>query len=373
MGVNYNVVLSSVLGVDIGEAYPLVSLQAARSFNTIGSLTMRVKDDHFPPWFWRKNMRLKVYRSSDNGPYALLGNTVWLLKSALWLYSEGEWEITAKDTLSIVDGPLVAYTQDTIYADKTFENGNQDTPENLMRIYVSENMGVDALDTERDRSDYLDVEALHGFGGAETGKTASYQELFSVLTSLASDSEAAGFPLIMDVVPVADERFEFRVRKEYLGSDRTTGEGKISFSSNLNNLTDVQMLWDYSIEATVAIVGGIGDGAGRFITTVKNDVRINDNPFNRVERFVDMSDELDESVLETEGGIFLQKNSSKLIVTAQVVDVPGLRFGKDYFYGDKVTVTAGSYEIPCVLNAFSTSWSGGEEQLDLRLKGELAV
>lgn len=372
MSVNFNVVIADAFGVELQVASSLVSLQAARAFNTIGSGTLVLNDSDYPPWFWRKNMRIKIYRSSDNGPFALLGNTEWFLKSANWKYSEGVWEIGLKDTISILDGPLIAYPQDTIYADKTFENINSDTPNNLMRAFVRENMGSLAVDPDRDRSEWLDVEADRVYGD-ETEKTASYQELLGVLTSIAADSEAAGVPLVMDVVPIADNRYEFRVKHDFLGSDRSSGPGKVAFASGLNNIKDIQFLWDYNTDTTVAYVGGVGDGAGRFTVVVSDYKRVNLNPFNRYERFVDLRDEDSETVLESEGLTYIQKNRSKLVISAQVVDIPGLRFGRDYFYGDRVMVSAGTYEIPCLINAFSTSYSNGEEQLDLRLKGELPL
>lgn len=372
MADNINVVIHDEYGKALRRAGGLISVQSARSFNTVGSLTMRVSDRDYPIDFWRKNMRIKVYYSTDNGPFHLVGNTVWFVKSFRWLYSESAWEVVAKDTLSIVDGPLVGYPQDTTYADKTAENGNNDKADNLMRAYVSENMGAATVDVNRNQSAYLDVEDPLSLG-APTEKTAGYQELFSTLTALTEASAEGGINLVMDVVPIAEERFIFRVFKEYLGSDRATGTGIVAFSPSLNNITDVELAWDYSSEVTMVFVGGVGEGAGRFIYEKFDFNRINRSPFNLIERFIDKSDDDDAAVLDAEAKTFLQKNTPKLTISARTVDIPGLKFGKDFFYGDRVLVAVGNYSVQCVVNAFTLNFADGKAEIEVRLRGEVEL
>lgn len=361
---HYTATLDTPNGTPIGYIPNFISLAAARSFNTVGSMTLAIHERHSPQT-WAKDMQFKLFRGVPNGPSVLLGNTHWLVQKARWLWSSHTWEITATDAIGILDNPIVAYAPDTVYADKTYENGNQGYTDNLLRAYVRENLGSTALDTDR-RNPLITVEDDLSLGPVAE-KTASWQELLSTLTGIASDSEGLGTPLFFEMVPTANGGFLFVVKTDYLGSDRSA---KVVFSPSFNNLTEVELEWDFTNAATAAYVGGVGDGAGRLVTQVEDATGLDRSPFARMERFVDMREEDRTTVLQEEGRAFLTKAQPKVVLNAKALDTPSLMFGRDYFYGDKVKATVGRFDFTPVISAFSVQYENGNENLDLRLKAD---
>lgn len=364
----YNVTVLDPGGGNERQIAGLLEVQVARSFNTVGNATFQFSDRYYRPSDWVPNMRFKVFRRTPTGTYRLLGNTVWFLKQPIWHYSSKTWEIKTEDTISILNNPLVAYTSDTLYADKTIDNGNYDYADNLLKAYVRENMGSLAQDGARNLEAYLTVDGNSSLGPL-TEKTASFQELLSVLTSICQDAEGQGVPIYFDVVPSGEQTFVFRTYKDFLGQDKTTGPGAVSFGTSWNNLTEIDIAWDYATQVTVAYVGGVGDGAGRLIEKVEDRDALLRNPFARIERFVDMKDEDRSSVLQAAGRTYLAKQKAKATLTGRVIDTPYFVFGRDFDYGDQVRAAVGTFEFISVLSAFSAHWTGGKEELDLRLKG----
>lgn len=364
---DYTALVRSSTNVDKGVLAPLISLQAARSLNTVGTATFRLPEI-YDPSYWQRYMRFPIYREAG-GARNLLGNTIWFFESAKWLYSDHQWEITAKDALTLINRPIVAYTQDTLYADKTLDNGNQAPADDLMKAFVRENMGALVVDPDRSISTYVTVEGDKSLGPV-TEKTASFQDLFGTLTGIAGDSDSLGTPLYFDLVPQANGTFLFVVRTRFLGTDRTS---RVVFSPAFNNLSEVELVFDYTNDVTVVYVGGVGDGAGRLIQTVIDTTRLAKSPFSRKEAFLDMRDEEDTTVLEAEGRAFLAKNTPKVVLNGTAVDTQTALFGRDYSFGDLVQAVAGKYKFNCLVSAFSVDYNSGKDAVDVKLKGEATL
>jgi hypothetical protein len=363
--ITYTALLETAYGVPLGRFDRVYSIQAARAFNTVGSTTLLVPDTYGPE-LWHRDLRVKLYRSINNGPRYLLGNTVWFMRSFKWLHNQKKWQISGKDALSILERSLVAYTSDTLYADKTIDNGNSDTSDNLMKAFLRENIGSLAQNTARDLSAYVTIEDDLSYA-AVTEKTAAGRDLFSVLNELVNDALANGVKLVFDLVPNSDGTFRFRVFKNYLGVSRPN----VIFSPAFRNITDVEINYEYANEVTVARVGGEGQDADRLITEVKDDARIVQSPFGRIEKFVDDKDIDSVTVLQADGNAYLAKYTPRITLDGKLIDTPQLVFGRDYFYGDSVTSAVDNLNFPCVFDTFNLTFENGVETLDLKLHGEL--
>jgi hypothetical protein len=372
MSISYFLSFADPYGNSMNLQPKVLEVQAARSVNTVGSATVRIAVD-VPFDFWRRDMRVKIYRRAGSGTPYLLGNTVWLARKFIWDETTENWIIEGMaDSLSIINRRIIAYTEDTLYADKIIDNGSDDPADNVMKEFIRENYGASAVDPERDLSTYLTIADDHSLGPV-IEKTAAFQDTFGVLTDIVSDAQALGTNLFFDLLPINQGKWLFEVFKDKLGADRANNRPFAQFGPEYKNLADLQLIWDYSEEATFAYIGGDGEGAGRLLITQEDEVRTSKSPFNRIEIFVDGRDEVDETIMDTLGRTELNKRTPRLKLSAKALDTPQLQFGRNYFYGDLVRVTVANFVFSCLVNAFSVSYSEGKEEMDVQLTGEIAI
>lgn len=366
--ISYSVTIQNAYGQNLKSVSNIISLQAARAANQIGSGSI-VLPDEYSPDYWGRDMRFKIYRRAGSGPRYLLGNTVWLGRRFKKSVSGKFWTISLKDSLDLVNRHVVAYTSETTYADKTIEEGNQDEADNLMKAFLRENYGTLAVDTLRNLSVYFSIEENKSLGQI-VEKSASFQETFSVLTSLSNDSAERGTKLFFDMNLDAQDKLIFRVFKDKLGADRLTGSQAARFGAQFNNLTDIELEWNYEDEFTVVYVGGMGQGAAQLVEEEKDNPRILKSPFGRRESYLTFTDIDVDTVLESEGKSFLWKHTPRIILNAKAIDTPSLQFGRNYFYGDRVLAVVDGMEFTCHVDAFSVGFEKEKEELDVKLRGE---
>lgn len=374
MSISYTATVQDPFGFNLMNVGRVEELRAARAVNSVGSATL-ILPDKYAPEYWRRDMRFRLYRKSGSARH-LLGNTIWFARKFKQSWSGKFWEIGLQDACSILGRHIVAYKQETVFADKTFLNDADDCADNLMKQYLRENMWVFSLqDQNRNLGNHFYVEDNRNLGPV-VEKTASYAEILSTLTGLVNDAAELGTKLYFDVfvekntIPntIYPELLVFRVFKDHLGTNRSSGLTIAHFGPQFGNLTDIELEWNYEDEYTAVYAGGMGQGAARLVVSQKNDERIILSPFGRRETFIDVNDVDVESVLEDEARAKLYKHTPKVALNARVVDTPQLQFGRDYFYGDLVKASVGVLDFVPLIDAFSVNYAGGKEELDIRFR-----
>lgn len=368
MVINYAITVQNAQGQNLKNISNLISLQASRSANQIGTGTLVFPDEYLPD-YWQRDMRFKIYRRAGSGPRYLLGDTVWLARKFRKSVTGKFWTINLVDALDLLGRHVVAYKQETIYSEKTVVNGNQDEADNLIKAFIRENYGSLATDTLRDLSSYITIEENKSLGQI-VEKTASYQNTFDVITALANDSAERGTKLYFDMTQAASEKLIFRVMKDKLGADRTSGSAAARFGQQYKNLTDIELEYNYQDEYTVVYVGGMGQGAAQLVEEEKDNPRILKSPFGRRESYISFTDVDVDTVLESEGKAFLGKHTPRIALQAKAIDTPALQFGRNYFYGDLVKAVVDGMEFNCHVDAFSVRFENQKEDLDVRLRGD---
>jgi hypothetical protein len=351
----YKFVLMDQLGQDITTLTGVVSLTASRALNTVGSATVTFLDD-LGIESLRYDNRIAIYRNDY-----LLGNTHWLIKKPTKI--RNGWIANCKDTLSIPDDRQVAYARETIFSEKTVEFGTNGPADDLMKAFMRENLGSSATDTTRDLSSYLTIEQNLSLGQS-VEKSASQQSIFSVMKSMADDSKNKGTDLYFDIIP-SPSKLLFFVRSGHLGNNN---QG-IVFSRENNNLQEEQISWDYENEKTVIYVQGYGRGATQIIRKVSDTDRAMRSPFGIRETSINRTDIDVDSVLDSEGSIELSRLRAKQTLTGVVQENDNTVFGRDFNYGDLVTIAIDNISAPALFRAFSVSVDNGQENLDIRLEG----
>jgi len=363
---NYAIELTDPYGHHV-ENLDWLSFDCSRALNTLGNATFTIAG-RYPIGFFRKNQQIKIHRHTHRGGY-LVGRTVWFVTQFSYDEDERIWTVRAEDTLRILNNPIVAYLADTIYADKTFDNNNEGKADDLMKVYVRENLGVDATDSARDYSAYLTVEPETHEGGF-TEKQASYRRLLSVLQELAEDSAATGTQVYFDVmfIEAASPQFVFTTRVGDLYGDRSP---LLTFSKGNGTVEKGVLDWDYSKEVTYAYVGGDGQGAERLVSEEDSGLDTG-APFERVEELFDARDSYASSVLKSTARAELEKAQGVLNLTANLKETNEIKFGHEFDFGQKVKIAIRGYETTAIIDKFSIQAErGGQDQLDIQVKGSV--
>lgn len=369
-----------LIGVD-GETLLVIddaiSVVAARSFNTDGSCTLIIPD-YYQRDYFRMHTRMLLWRHDYDGVPRSFGRTVWFLKKIDHDHDDQSLSLSFVDTFAMLKGRLVGYTADGTYANKTMEEYQVFTYiellriANMMRAYVRENVGAEALDPRRTiPSIVVEEDRPEGPFGE---KQASFQELGATLTDLAHMAEAKGTPLFYDLLPISGGRFLFKVWSDIYGIDRSEDStNPLLLTEDSGFLTEIHEVEDYSNVASFCWALGEGSGGSQLLETGENLTVSRSDPFGRIEMTVTASDTSNITVLADTAITALAGRLPKRTLACRVVENSALVFQKDLDYGDKLMVQVGPNQYNCVLNAIATNWQDGEEDLTLRLAGEVPL
>lgn len=350
-----------------------IMVEAARSFNTVGAATLIIPD-FIDRRSLRKNTRMKLWRRGLDGTTRLFGDTHWFLRRIKHSYTDKTYTLEFQDAMLLLGFRLVAYTSETPYADKTMEEFGLVSPDdtlridNMMRAYVRENYTADALDADR-ISTRIIVEADRSI--APYGdQSAAWKKLDDTLNSLAGMSAEKGLELFYDLLPQPDDTFLFKVWDKVRGQDRGSDSASIlTLSEELNQLTDVEEVEDFTDTGTYVYVLGYDRGPSQVIVEQSNDIEIANDPFGRVE-FTEQAPDIDvDRVLENIGQAALQGKRPRRTVSARVVEGTGIVYGRDYNYGDRVMILVGTRKYNAHVRAVRSRWAEGWEDLEVHLDG----
>lgn len=377
MTISFTAEIMDTTGNRITPIEKVISIEAARAFNTAGSASMVIPDT-MDKRFFKYNTRMRLWRRGHDGTSGLFGDTVWFARKIKHSHKDRTYTIDFEDAFSLLNLRIVAYTSDTTYADKTIETFDLIVPDNRLRIdnmmrqYVRENYGPLSEEVAR-RNSLIVVEEdknLADYGS----KTASWQRLGDTLLDLARQSAEKGLELFFDLVPQPDGTFLFKVWDTVRGVNRGDGSPSIlTLSEHLNHLSEVEEIEDYSNLGTYVYVLGYGNGPSQITVGAGNDAQIRADPFGRVEYTISDPEVSLESTLEDMGKASLRGRRPKRLVSARVVDGSGIIYGRNYGYGDRVMAHIGNRKYNCHINAVRTRWSAGVEDLEIRLSGQEAL
>lgn len=373
----YTIELFDASGKYLATVEDAFSIAASRAFNTKGSATIVIPADYPREWF-DYDTHFKLWRTGTSRVPHLFGDTVWFLRNFKGRKSTRQYQITAVDTLGILEKRKVAYTAETPYADKTLEEFALVTPndslriDNMMRAYMRENFGSLALDGAR-IADEIAIERNRSM--APYGeKEAAWADLEAVLTDLARQSAGKGTELFYDLIPQDNNTYMFKIWREVRGIDRGIDSNKpLEFDDESGVLTDVEEEVDYSNYGNYCYVLGYDKGPSQIIVEVADTARIRKSVLGRVEFTYEDSDSDVASVLEAEGQAALRGKRGIRSVAAKISAAATLNYGDQFAYGDRVIMRVDGQRYNVMLDAVATSWAQGVENLDIRLNGSQSL
>lgn len=232
------------------------------------------------------------------------------------------------------DSAIDLQTADAYYTD----SGDAET---VVLDLIDKNCGSSALDQRR--FPHLVIPASE-----ERGETVPVSARFDNLLDVAGSLATAG-GIGFRIVQVGNQL-------QLLIDEPSEVKGR--FSPKIGNLTD----WGWALtapQATRAIVAGQGEGTARTLIE-RGNADAESAWSERIEVFVDARDTDDLSVLQQRGDELLADAGGVGGLSQTAIDVPGMRFARNFNLGDLAVVDLGGFVITDRIRQVSISASATE-------------
>ena len=185
----------------------------------------------------------------------------------------------------------------------------------------------------------LSIEA-DGAGGSTIAPEVAWRGLLESLQEFAEDIGGGDFNVDLDSDDAVT--FTFTWHDDQLGTDRTWGNGvntPVILSARRGNVQNLLYKKSRLGEITSVIIGGQGDGVGRAVVTRDNATAIADSPWNTVESFLNMSNLIGTTELNSAGDAELEKGRLIETVECDLLLVGGATvYGNHLDLGDLITI-----------------------------------
>jgi hypothetical protein len=378
MSATFVIDLVDINGNAILPDVAFTKLDYSRGFATVGSMNV-VLGPGYDPGQFERDSNLRIWRTPQGGGTALEASGIWFVRSKEIDLNTGIITLGCEDQMGLLKRRIVGYRSQTILADHAID-GTYDPMEaadDMMKAYVRENMGADAVwpvggapDTDRNLEPYFIVEDDKTLAPI-VNETASMKTVFDTLKSIRDKAREAtpSTELFFDVKANANGVFEFRTLIGSLGLDQQDAIGGLIFSVENNSLTKATLTWDWEKELTYAYIGVGGHTSSHDVQRYPaSDGRDTANHWNRIETYI--AGEETTTVSEQALSV-VEAARPKIVLNAQTVDTPDIKYGIHYFYGDSVWVQAAGYTFLCHIHSIKNRVSDGNENPVVNLVGEI--
>lgn len=210
-------------------------------------------------------------------------------------------------------------------------------------------------------------------GDVHAAKTVTGEITFATVSeacrSLADLAIENGERIIYDFIYDADKRnLVFTVWVGRRGSDLTK---RVLFSTTAGNVSELKMVKDYSQEVTWVHVGGEGQAKQKVVAGVMG-AAFQRTPWYPIESYIDGSNTKSAIDLMNKKGMReINRRAARWIFSAKSVDRSGTQFGREYNYGDVVTVQHRGQSSTCRIKSIRLRYDAGREsEIDVPLESE---
>jgi hypothetical protein len=333
-------------------------LKYQRSQNAYGLLDVFMPLQRYEASSFGLDHRFTVTRKIPGKLVQIDTDTVYFHRDPMYMIKGGKEVVRmrAYDANYLLAGRTVDYAAGSAQADKT------DPIDDMMKEIVLENFGSSAP-AARDISDLLAIQSSTADGPSLT-KAFARKNVLQLFQKLSLASIEAGTPVYFDVVASSATDLEFQTFINQRGTDRTaTSRNPIQLFHG-ENFIDATYSIARGKEATVCQVGGRGEGSARTTVEVENTDRLGESALNRREIFVDSRQDSDSDRLTATGQAALHKRRPDKRLTGQLVNSPGFKYGEDWGFGDKLTVTVFGITLDVRVSDVTVEVTGrGEESI----------
>ena len=353
---SYQIVIKTPTGLEVKRLSRVNMLRAGRTDRAMMPCEIVIPQTLTPNDF-SKDMLIEIWRDNGDGTITLDGETAYFLRG--WnFYRDSEGKdliyLYALDGNYIIDGREVEYAAESAQATKS------GVACDVIKAIMRENF-TDATPTTRNlASTYFGVDANDGAGASVT-KAFSRQQVLSTIQALVDQSRNAGTWITFDTVYDGALPFTFKTFTNQRGNDLRES---ITLSVEANTLNNPSLSFDYVNEKTAAYVAGRGENEARLVGSATS-TAINDTVWSRREAVTENFQVTTTAGLNNEARALLNKNKGKVTLTGQIASTKGLKYGRDWNYGDRVLATYLGYTFDCRINGYEINYSSnGDNTVD---------
>lgn len=352
----YSVYLNNSAGARLA-VLPFLSLTYRLAVCTVGALEVEVPPDVLP--LLSRDAQIEVWRSVDGGAEYLEGEKKWFIRA--WSQSLGldkRVTISAVCPNDILRRRIIAYEADTAFSDKS---GNAD---NVLKEYADDNLVT--IDASRDVVGSSGIGTLFSIApdlsqASNISVMAARDNLLETCRKICETSTMDGTYLAFDVVWTGF-RFELRTYTGQRGVDRRAG---VILGTEFGNFADGVYTENYGGEITCVIGGAQGVGSARTIAALSDSTRIAASPFGQIEAFLQgQASGYDSTSLGDQVSAALRAGRPVRTITGRVTDTPGTKYGRDWGWGDQVTVQVGGVNYGARIDLITVTVTGDEDTID---------
>lgn len=359
-GTTYSVWLLSPTGQYQALITRFTRLHYTLATNGIGVLDL-VAPPSFPMSYIQEDSRLLIYRQVAGGGKYLDGDAVWLIRD--WEESidaggKKQYTMLAYSGNDILNRPIIAYSQFSGQAAKA-----STYLDNTIKAFIRENLGSLATDTARNISSWLTVES-NVSAGPSAPKTAPLRQLLPTLREIAQTADNLGTPVFFDVIYNGGAALLARTYTQQRGVNHGSGSGQpVILSTRNGTIAEIKRAYSSADERNVIYLNGPG-------STQIDSIRTGISPYNRREFLLD-SGGAAGAALTAEGQAALKQYRPRVTYTAKIRDTEGIRYGREYGYGDRLTVETETWSAEARLDSVEITVEAGRESIDVELRVEL--
>jgi hypothetical protein len=360
---NYYVDVADPFGNRLAQIDSFLSLTYSRSVNGVTRMIMDMPPDTDRSLF-RLDGRLGIWRQPADGRIGLETDTVWLIRKfpQIRMLDSGERRLTvyAFNALELLARRIAAYASGEPEVDKSAE------ADDMIKEIVYENLGAGA-GVGRDWSALLSIQADATLC-AVVDKAFSRRNILTVCQEIADQTYIQTPRVYFDIICPTYGTLEFRTWINQRGTDRTRASGNpLILSAELGNVSQASYVEDYETEENFIYAGGEGEGLLREIATAQDDARIGASPFGMREGFRDSRQGPTGASLTAEAESRLNEMKPRRQFTCNLVDTEQIRYGRDWFWGDRVVVQFEDMEFECEIKQIDVQVVEGKETIGASL------
>lgn len=333
MAPSYQIIVKDRAGAQVAIITDFEYLTYTKQVNAPGLLQFRIRGNHAAISTFELDGQVEVYRRDAEAGIDWYADFYGLFRMERREASQNRkfWTAFCPGQMDFLRRAIVAYPAGT--ADRS--EFTSDPAETILKNLVTYNAttsGTTGDGRERNVDTWggnITVEA-DGAGGSTIDKACAWRPLLSALQEVA---DAGG--LDFDLVKTGAQAWQFRTYT-LLGTDRSAN---VVFSLAYGNMDNVTLERYALEEPTVAIVGGQGTEASRDIV-----IRTGTNyqaSYRSHEVFVSAQQYSTTAGLQAAGDARLYELEARNRLNFRTRDTAAVRYGRDWFVGDKVT---GRYE-----------------------------
>lgn len=343
-------------------------LQYTLLTNDVGTLRIGLPTSFDTSLIQPDNM-IQVWRAPEGGRLALI--RPYFIRG--WRYeTKGSQQfitVSGRDPNDLLTRRIIAYPAAEPQSEKA------DNADDMMKEIIDENFTINDVSMPYEGSrEYTDFTIQPDLtAGPILLKGFAWRNVLTVLQDLAEAARTEGtevfFRVDVDNVSSSSISFQFRTTTGQPGQDLTNLG--VLFDQERGNMQNPFRADDWTEEVNFVYGGGDGQADDRNIQWVSDSTRYNLSKWNRREAFADARNQETDEGVEAAAQARLDLGKPQRTFGADVLDVGGMKYGRDWNWGDKLRARYRRQEFDCIVRAVIVSVDGqGKELIRARLEWE---